>query len=58
MLISEAIQALAGILVTHGDLPIVGGFLEDDTPPVRFTVLDKDGAEIRTDSKPDGVFIE
>lgn len=58
MLISEAIQALANILAEHGDLPIVGGFLDDETPPMKFTVLDKNSIEIRSDGKADCVFIE
>lgn len=66
MKISDAIAKLQEIRARYGDVPIVGGFLLDETRPTRFSVVNADGAEVwpqnPNDADPkaniEGVFIE
>lgn len=46
MKISAVIKALNEIKAEFGDLPIVGGYLSDDSPPRKFIVVESDGMEI------------
>ena len=58
MKISQLIEELEAIEEHCGDLPIVGGYLHDDTPPEQIVVLNKDGEDVRMEAgKAAGVFI-
>ena len=48
MKVSEAIRQLEAIMETHGDLPIVGGNILDDTIPRQFLTVNADGEDIDT----------
>lgn len=54
MKITEAIDRLSEIKTKFGDLPIVGGYLADDTPPREICVVNEGGLEIFP-SNPNGV---
>jgi hypothetical protein len=59
MKISEFIEKLESAKKLHGDLPIIGGSLLDDTPPTKVIALNSDGADVRHyPHEPVGFFIE
>lgn len=56
---SKAIEILQSILEKYGDLPIVGGFMCDDTPPTEMSVIGDDGCCVDdTGEEPTGVYIQ
>jgi hypothetical protein len=56
---SELIAMLAEIITEHGDLPIIGGYLHDDSSIVDALVLDKEGCETEASGRPPhGVFLQ
>jgi len=49
---------LRNIINTHGDLPIVGGYLMDDSPLRIIELVDKDGLNAKLEkTKPVGIFL-
>lgn len=58
MLVNELIAELEGIKNAYGDIPIVGGYLNEDTPPRQCLVLDENGCEVEPGERAVGVFIE
>ncbi len=59
MNISDMICRLMNIRDNHGNLPIVGGYLSDDRPPEKITIIDNEGCDVTMSGhKPSGVFIE
>jgi hypothetical protein len=51
---SKAIHQLQKIVAKFGDLDIVGGFLQDETPLANIMVVNKEGMEIFPND-PNGV---
>lgn len=59
MQISELIGVLQGLLDAHGDLPVLGGYMADDSSEITALVLGEDNQEIgMSNSKPAGIFLE
>ena len=57
MKLSELIEKAEEIEERHGDLPVVGGYLTDDTPPRRLITINKDSVA-SAGHDVIGVFIE
>lgn len=58
---SELMNRLAVIRLTYGDLPILGGYITDDSGVSKVSVLDHEGVEIEGVVDVDtiaGVFIQ
>lgn len=59
MLASELIMMLQAKIERHGDLPVVGGYLVDDRPPVDVRAIDEQGVEFGHGGfEPAGFFIQ
>jgi hypothetical protein len=43
---SELIAVLQQTILTHGDLPIGGGYVHDESRAIAVSVLDKNGCDI------------
>lgn len=62
MKISKAIETLKAIKAEFGDLEIIGGYMNDETPLREIAVVNKDGNEIwperySKNDKAAGVFL-
>ena len=59
MMASDLIAKLRGICRRYGDLPLLGGYLTDDSGLHSVEVLDRDGGVCEAiGSKPHGVFLQ
>lgn len=60
MLISDLVKQLNKIKGRYGDIYVVGGYLNDYTPPKKLTVINADGYDVLEygGKRPFGVFIE
>lgn len=59
MKISDMILKLNEIRDRYGDLPIVGGYMRDDEPPTKLTVIDEEGCDVELYNRQAvGVFIQ
>lgn len=55
---SDLVKELQRIIQRHGDLPIIGGYLMDDSPLRFVTIVDKDGCDAALEeTKPVGIFL-
>lgn len=58
MKITELMQALQSVKKLHGNLPVVGGILHDDTPLKNVIVVDAEGRDVEDyNSKAVGIFL-
>lgn len=54
---SEAIKQLQALIDQHGDLPIVGGYLSEDTPLGKIIALDDEGCDVYQGCKAESFFL-
>lgn len=56
---SELIAGLQSLIDVYGDLPILGGYMSDDSSEIELLVLGEDDQEMGiSNSKPAGIFLE
>jgi len=59
MKISNMITRLQAIQNKHGDLPILGGYVNDDSGVTRAIVIDNEGCDVENNNTASvGVFFE
>ena len=58
MLASQLIKELQRIVATHGDLPIAGGYLTDDSGLREITLVDKNNCDAYQEgTQPVSIFL-
>ena len=58
MKVSVMINHLKRLQDKYGDLPIVGGYINDDSPPNDVFAIDEDGCKTLSKAKAIGFFME
>lgn len=58
MLAKDFLEELDDMISKFGNLPIVGGYILDDTTPSKISAIDKEGSETIIRAKATGFFFE